>query len=133
LKREDLIERIRYTLLCDDRVCFAYLYGSCAQGEDFRDIDIAVDTFKQVDPLNFGPEMKGRLSGETGLPADLFDVRVINDLIEKGDLISLIFLKEILENGVLLADNDFDRRARFIEVYGLKYRENEGLLREVLL
>jgi predicted nucleotidyltransferase len=133
LKREDLIQSIRRVLEADDTVCFAYLYGSCARAEAFQDIDIAVGTTRQVDPLTFGPEMKNRLSAETGLPQDTFDVRVIDDLIRKGDLFSLVFLREILGNGILLADKDFDRRAQFIEEYGLKYLENQGLLGEVLL
>jgi len=133
LKREDFISGIRRVLERDETVCFAYLYGSYACGEEFRDIDIAVGTSKQVVPLEFAPEIKSRLSAETGLPQDMFDVRVIDDLVHKGDIFSLVFLREILGNGILLADKDFDRRAQFIEGYGLKYLENQGLLREVLL
>jgi len=130
---KDLIERIRRALAGDEKVCFAYLYGSLARGERFRDVDIAVVTSDPVDPLRFGPETKSRLSAATGLPEDLFDVRVMNDLMEKGDLFSLVFLREILENGILVCEKDFGRRARFIEGYGLKYLENQGLLREVIL
>lgn len=69
----------------------------------------------------------------TGLPADLLDVRVINGLLERGDLFTLLYLREILENGTLCVDNDFDRRAGFIERFGSRFRENAGLFREVLL
>ncbi len=133
MNREEILWKIQQALTQDNRVCFAYLYGSCARGPDFRDVDVAVYTRSPVDPLLFAAETKERLAVETGLPADLFDIRVINGLLERGDLFALLFLREILENGILCVDNDFDRRAGFIEQFGGRYRENAGLFREVLL
>ncbi len=133
MNREEILRKIQQALTEDNKVCFAYFYGSCARGPDFRDIDIAVYTRSAVDPLSFAAETKERLAMETGLPADLFDVRVINGLLERGDLFTLLYLREILENGTLCVDKDFDRRAGFIEQFGSRFRENAGLFREVLL
>jgi hypothetical protein len=41
-------------------------------------------------------------------------------------------LKNVLNRGRLLIDNDFRQRAAFIEAFGMKYRECEGLIAEVL-
>ena len=63
----------------------------------------------------------------------MFDVRVINELLEHGDLFALCYLQRVFEKNHLLVDKDVDRRTDFIEQYNLKYRECEGLLDEVLL
>jgi len=52
-------------------------------------------------------------------------------LLKKGDLFSLLYLKEVLSLGSLLIDNNFSERAAFIEAFGMKYRECQGLIAEV--
>jgi len=56
---------------------------------------------------------------------------VINHLLRKGDLFSLLYLRDVLSQGELLLDNDFSQRASFIEAFSMKYRECEGLIAEV--
>jgi predicted nucleotidyltransferase len=113
-------------------VVFAYLYGSFTGSDAYNDIDIAVYAKEESNPFSLSADLKIALSEKTGLPPDLFDVRVINHLLEKGDLFALLYLRDVLNEGVLLADHDFFRRANFIEAFGTKYRECAGLIAEVL-
>lgn len=113
-------------------VIFAYLYGSAKDADVCNDIDIAVYARKDSNPLGLSADIKIALSEKTGGPPDRFDVRVINHLLEKGDLFSLLYLRDVLNDGIVLADRDFSKRAAFIEAFGMKYRECEGLIAEVL-
>jgi hypothetical protein len=72
------------------------------------------------------------LHKKIGRPSDDFDVRIVNEIIEKGDIFALLYLRNVLENGQLLINKDHDIHAEFLERYGLKYRECEGLINEVL-
>lgn len=126
------IEKIKDTLKKDKRVVFAYLYGSFAEGNDFKDIDIAIYSTKGHDPFQVSADLKIALYENTGIYPDFFDVRTINHLIDQGDLFSLLYLKEVLEANKLLVDKDFGLRTDFIESYGMKYRECEGLIDEVI-
>jgi uncharacterized protein len=123
---------IRTVLVQTPSVLFAYLYGSAKDADAWNDIDIAVYARKHCNPLGLSADIKIALSEKTGEPPDRFDVRVINHLLEKGDLFSLLYLRDVLNDGIVLADNDFSERAAFIEAFGMKYRECEGLIAEVL-
>lgn len=126
------LKEIQTVLVRNPSVLFAYLYGSAKDADSGNDIDIAVYASKHCNPLALSADIKIALSEKTGKPPDRFDVRVINHLLEKGDLFSLLYLKDVLNEGIVLADNDFSERAAFIEAFGMKYRECEGLIAEVL-
>lgn len=126
------IDNIRDALANDKRVVFAYLYGSFAEGKDYRDIDIAVYSKAGSDSFRLPADLKVLLHEQTGLPSDFFDIRIINELVEYGDLFSLLYLKQVFEKNELLLDKDFELRSDFIEKYSMKYRECEGLIDEVL-
>jgi hypothetical protein len=108
------LKAIKQILAQNPFVVFAYFYGSSKDSEVYNDIDIAVFSTPDSNPF--------RLS---------VDVRVINHLIRKGDLFSLLYLRDVLSQGELLLDNDFPQRASFIEAFSMKYRECEGLIAEV--
>ncbi len=129
---KNLIEAVVNVLARDTRVVFAYLYGSSASGLSGRDMDIAVYLKNQADPYRSSADLKYLLYRETGLGPDIFDVRVLNKIDEHGDLFGLLYLKNVLEQGRILVDKDPDVRAHFLERYGLRYRECEGLIQEVL-
>ena len=97
-----------------------------------KDIDIAVFPVSQADCYSLAVDLKIDLQKATGMPPDAFDVRVMGDLIEKDDLFVLLYLRNVLEGGRILVDKDCDVRADFLEPYGLKFRECEGLIQEVL-
>ena len=128
----NLVQAVVKVLLRDARVVFAYLYGSSASGLTGRDMDIAVYLRGQEDPYGSSADLKYLLYRETGLDPDIFDIRVLNKIDEHGDLFGLLYLKNVLEQGRILVDKDPDVRADFLERYGLRYRECEGLIQEVL-
>jgi predicted nucleotidyltransferase len=130
--RPNELSPIRTVLAANPAVVFSYLYGSAKDSDAYRDIDVAVYSIDGCDPLRLSADLKLDLSASTGRPPDQFDVRVINHLLEKGDLFALVYLKDVLNDGILLADRDFMLRAEFIEAFGMKYRECEGLIAEVL-
>ena len=127
------VSEIRRVLAADPRVIFAYLYGSYLEDPaQARDVDLAVYSTPEADPFILAADLKMALYRDSGTPADRFDVRIINDLVVKGDLFGLLFLKNLLEKGSLLVDRDREIKGEFLEAYGLKYRSCAGLLGEIL-
>jgi len=127
---EDVIRRV---LAADPRVIFGYLYGSYLEDSaKARDLDLAVYSTSGVDPFVLAADLKIALYQATGVLPDHFDVRVINEVVSKGDLFGLVFLRRLFATGVLLVDRDADRKGDFLEAYGIKYRECEGLIGELL-
>ena len=116
----------------DERVLFAYLYGSRVTDDAGNDFDIAVGAEKGLDPFAVSSDLQIALHQATGLAPDMFDVHVLTEDIEQADVFGLLFLRGVLEHGRLLKDAAPDRRADYLERYALKYRECEGLIQEVL-
>jgi predicted nucleotidyltransferase len=129
---EQVADAVVKVLANDDRVVFAYLYGSMVCEGTGNDIDLAVFPRSQADSHSLAVDLKIDLHKETGMPPEAFDVRVIGDLIETGDIFALLYLRKVLDGGRILVDKDRDVRADFLVRYGLKYRECEGLIQEVL-
>ena len=125
------IKAIKQVLAKNPSVVFSYFYGSSKDSEVYNDIDIAVFSTPDDDPLRLSVDIKIALSEITGISPDTFDVRVINHLLKKGDLFSLLYLKDVLNQGDLLLDKNFSLRASFVEAFSMKYRECEGLIAEV--
>jgi predicted nucleotidyltransferase len=116
----------------DERVVFAYLYGSCIHGLRSNDVDIAVYAKADEDPHLLSADLKIALHRETGVSPDYFDVRVLNGMDAHCDLFGLLYLRDVLEEGRVLTDKDPDIRSDFLERYGSRFRECEGLIQEVL-
>ncbi|RPJ09008.1 MAG: hypothetical protein EHM36_04775 [Deltaproteobacteria bacterium] len=121
-----MIQRI---LAQDERIVFAYAYGSFVTERSFRDIDIGIYVRNlEENPFVITSDFKTQLSrlakGEgLNFIADQFDVKLINDA-------PFTFLKRIFTEGILLIDNDPDLRTDIVEYVSLKYRECAGLLAE---
>ena len=128
----DDLNAIRSVLAQNPSIVFAYLYGSSQSCDVYNDIDIAVYSKDDPPPLGLSVDLRIALSEKTGRAPDQFDVRVINHLLKKGDLFALLYLNDVLGRGRVLVDKDFQQRASFIEAFGMKYRECEGLIAEVL-
>ncbi len=128
-EKEIITRRIADTLKADERVLFAYLYGSFVTGGDFRDIDIFLFLNTQENPFHISVGIREVLSDafrETGLaevPPDFFDVRVINEA-------PYDFVINILCDGLLLVDKDPEIRTDLIEKVSNEYRVNCALLDE---
>ena len=128
-KLEALIE----VLAADQRVIFAYLYGSAARNGPANDIDIAVYAASDgVDVHQLSADLKIALHKKTGLAPDSFDIRILNGLPENGDVFALLYLKNVLQQNLLLTDKTPELRSDFLEAYAFRYRECEGLIQEVL-
>jgi predicted nucleotidyltransferase len=132
MKQEKFIHLIKEVLEGDKQIVFAYIYGSFAAGESFRDIDIGI--YLQKAPENFfmiTAELKTKLSARAksegfNLPPDQFDVQILNDA-------PFTFLKRVFQEGILLIDLDPERRTDLIEDVAFKYRECAGILAEASL
>jgi len=127
-EREIIIKVIKEILQKDPRVIFSYLFGSFLDGENFNDIDVGVYVKEEVNPFVLQAELKTKISEELGKEgykkeADFFDVRVLNEA-------PFYILGEIMSEGLLLVDKDFDLRSRIAEEISFKYRECAGMLRE---
>ncbi|MBN2032448.1 MAG: hypothetical protein JW836_04160 [Deltaproteobacteria bacterium] len=132
MDQHTLINNIIYALYQDQRVIFAYLYGSRAVGGVGNDIDIAVYSVEQGNPHELAADLKIALHKKTGFIPDTFDIRVINSLFERGDIFGLLYLKNVFTCNRLLIDRDLARRTDLLELYGRKFRECEGLIEEVV-
>lgn len=130
--REQVIAAVKNVLEQDQRLVFAYIYGSFVRGEAFRDVDVGVYLRDPADnPFGVSFDIKERVSRSlrsTGInvDADRFDVKIINDA-------PFTFLKRVFVEGVLLLDRNPDRRTDLIEYVSVKYRECAGLLAEASL
>lgn len=120
-------------LLENDGVVFAYIYGSVLSESDPNDIDIAVFAKENMDPNQLSADLKVSFHNETRLPPDMFDLRILNEVSDRGDIFGLLYLKRVLEEGILLVDKDPAKRSDFLERYGVRFRECEGLMQEVLV
>ncbi len=130
MENERLLDLIGEVLGADEKVVFAYVYGSFVSGDFFRDIDIGIYVNDPEDnPFVISSDLKTQLSfrakkeGMDDLSADHFDVRILNDA-------PFTFLKRVFKEGTLLVDRDPDLRTDVIEFVALKYRECAGILAE---
>lgn len=113
-----LTRTIQEVVQNNPKVIFAYLYGSVVEGEDFKDIDIALYvTEVGADSLLLEVSVQNELSEKTGLPLDFFDVRVINNA-------PVDFAVTILTKGKLLFSCDENLRSDYIERVASRYRKD---------
>ena len=130
--REKLLILMKEVLAGDERLIFAYAFGSFAREEPFWDIDLAIYIKDpEQNPLIITSDIQAELSRAAqkktlDLTADEFDVQIINSA-------PFPFLKNIFLEGILLLDRDPDLRTEVIEYVSSKYRECAGLLAEVSL
>jgi predicted nucleotidyltransferase len=132
MDKEKLLNLLKKVLAEDERVIFAYVYGSFVKEQSFRDIDIGiyVKNFEE-NPFVVSSDLKTQLSCETkrgnmDFIADQFDVQIINHA-------PFTFLKRVFKEGILLIDHDPELRTDLVEYVSSKYRECAGLLAEASL
>jgi predicted nucleotidyltransferase len=127
-----LIDTVIEVLSEDRRVLFAYLYGSFPKLQDANDIDLAIYALEAADPHGLSADLKIELHKKTGLPPENFDIRIINDLAKRGNCFGLLYLRNVLDSDMLLFDKSSSVRADFLEEYGSRFKECEGLMQEVV-
>jgi len=130
--QKNLKNEIVKVLYENKRVVFAYLYGSFLHEDRGNDIDIGIYSQADEEPYKLSADLKIELHHRTNLIPDFFDIRVLNRFDEQCNVFDLLFLKNILENGHLLINKDPVIHADFLERYGTRFRECEGLIQEVL-
>ena len=127
-----MINLLTNALAKDDRVVFAYAYGSFIKEQSFRDIDVGIYVKNpEENPFVISSDIKTQLSRifkkeNIELPADQFDIQIINHA-------PFTFLKRVFKEGILLVDRDPELRTDLVEYVSLKYRECAGLLAEASL
>lgn len=123
---------IKEVLEKDERVIFAYLFGSATKEEKFNDIDIGIYCTEEAlrNPFALTSDIKFCLYKATSITADRFDITVINFLFSSDTAHSLFVLGEIFD-GILLIDKNPDLRTDLIERVSHMFLEAEGLLMEV--
>ncbi len=132
MDKEKLLKLLKEVFAKDDRVIFAYIYGSFVKEQFFRDIDIGIYIKNsEENPLVISPDIKTQLSRvvkreNMDLTADQFDVQIINQA-------PFTFLKRVFKEGILLVDRDPELRTDLVEYVSSKYRECTGLLAEASL
>ena len=132
VEKERILNLIKNVLIQDERVVFAYVYGSFINGDSFRDIDVGIYVKdSEENPFVISSDIKAQLSLSAkvegfNIIADQFDVRIINDA-------PFTFLRRVIQEGILLVDHNPDLRTDLIEQISLKYRECAGILAEASL
>jgi len=127
MEKERIIKAIKEALSKFPEIVFAYIFGSFLDSGDFNDIDIAIYVKGDYNPFVLPVKIKEEISSSKILkdryPPDLFDVRILNDA-------PFYFTGEIMTDGLLIIDRDFEQRAALAEKISAKYRECAGILKE---
>ncbi|MFN3740061.1 MAG: hypothetical protein ACK4TF_05235 [Thermodesulfovibrionales bacterium] len=128
-ENEKIISVIRDVLGREEKVIFAYMYGSFIKKEKIiNDLDVAIYCKGVDEPFGFQADCKIKISDELrknglNISPDEIDLKIINDA-------DYDFVIELLDEGLLLIDKAPDERSSFIEKISLRYRLNEIVLRE---
>jgi uncharacterized protein len=100
-KKLEISKNIKETLVKEDSVVFAYIFGSFLGTHSFRDIDIAIYvkgvTKKEV--FDYEIVLSKKISNVCGLSPDIFEIKVLNFTPPS-------FLNNIFRNGILLFSKD---------------------------
>ncbi|GLI54029.1 nucleotidyltransferase domain-containing protein [Thermodesulfovibrio yellowstonii] len=127
-QKNQIIHLLKTLLHNEEKVIFAYLYGSFIEQDFFNDIDIAIYCSEIESVFNFQTDMKIKISDELinagiDISPDYIDLRVINNA-------PYDFLIEVLDRGVLIVDKNPELRTNLIEKVSLNYRINQIVLSE---
>jgi predicted nucleotidyltransferase len=132
MDKEKMLNLLKKALTQDERVVFAYAYGSFVKEQSFRDIDVGIYVKNlEENPFVISSDIKTQLSRifkkeNIDLTADQFDIQIINRA-------PFTFLKRVFKEGILLIDHDPELRTDVVEYVSSKYRECAGLLAEASL
>ena len=131
-----IVKQLKHTLANQSQILFAYLHGSSLSSEKPRDIDIAVyliseefDTLQTKAELSLGFAIPLEMNLEKQLKKRV-DIQVINRA-------PLSFRYRVIKEGMLIIDNDSNKRCDFeylsrVEYFDFSPRHKE-YLREVIM
>jgi predicted nucleotidyltransferase len=123
-EKEILTERISDILKAKDYIVFAYIFGSFASEDGFKDVDIAVFTssVESESPLKLELTLEGEIGHAIHIPAD---IRIINDA-------PVSFIYNVLKGGIVIVDNNKFLRSDFEGLVYKKYFDFQHLRNEYL-
>lgn len=120
---KEMIKRVKRILQKEEKVLFAYLYGSAQRDENYNDIDIGVYIRGVENPLSYSVDLNFKISESLNTSPDVVDIQVINNNNNP------FYLYDVL-NETLLIDRQPEVRGDFIESCSMQYRESIGILDE---
>lgn len=120
--RERIINVIKEGISKNEAVIFAYLHGSCAEGDSFRDIDVAIFVGEHGREIEIESDLSYELTEKTSYPVE---VKVVNKA-------PVAFQMAVLRKGIVLFSRSEHVRTDFIEDVSKRYREYTRF-RDILL
>ncbi len=116
----EIIEQIKKTLLKDEGVVFAFIFGSFLDTPSFRDIDIGIYVKDKKKEKFFDKEVEldKKIADACNLPFDIFEIKILN-------FAPNIFLNNIFSRGELLFGRDDKLLSGLIESSSLEAVANE--------
>lgn len=119
-KRKEIKDKTKQVLLKEKNIVFAFLSGSFLGSSPFRDIDIAIYTYKinKDDIFDYENDLVGKISEECGLAFDIFEVKVLN-------FAPSYFLNNVFNRGQMLFSRDEKFLSDLIENSSLDALANE--------
>lgn len=124
LSRDQLRQAIREVLTSHPEIVFAYLFGSMAEAESFRDIDIAIyvrESKRREDVLGYTISLSVELERRTGYPADVIFMNTAPD-----------HLIHAISKGEAVLNRDDDARIDFITSAWMRYFDVKEKRREAI-
>lgn len=112
-ERQKLIEAIRTFLSKKSNVVFAYIHGSFAEGEPFRDLDVALYSKNYKEEIELESDYSDELSKNTDYSVEAI---VINQA-------PVAFQMSVLKKGILIVNKSEDIKTDFIESVSRRYRQ----------
>lgn len=121
-KRQEIIDKIKFSLLEEESVIFTYIFGSFLSAPSFRDIDIGIyvegSIKKQKDIFDYELELSKKIARACELSFDIFEVKILNSAPS-------YFLNNIFKNGKLLFSKNDEILSSLIEDSSLDAIANE--------
>jgi len=123
-EKEFLAEKISDILKGKGYILFAYIFGSFASEDDFKDIDIGVFIYgeESKSPLKLELKLEGEIEDVIHIPVD---IRVINNAPP-------YFIYNVLKGGIVIVDRDRSLRSDFEGLVYKKYFDFQHLRNEYL-
>jgi predicted nucleotidyltransferase len=119
---EGTLRKLKDFLSGQDEVVFAYLHGSFAQGEEFRDVDVAVflddRATRPTDDVEYEISLSLKLEKELGLPVD---IKILNH--------APLSFRYHASQGTLLLTGDESTRESFLNRTWSEYFDFQPLSR----
>ena len=118
--RQEIMNKIKEVLYTDERIVFAYVFGSFLNSPSYKDIDagIYLDNIARKDVFDGELEISKKISEACELPIDLIDIKILN--FAPGH-----FLNNVFKNGAVLFSKNEKLLSKIIEETSLNAVANE--------